>query len=217
MSKPVIDTRIAIWDVEYYCSMHFSTSRSVEEIKTYGTPSSGDEEFDREMLNTRVYRYLNIDKMVERIKAGLDLQVEDQADSVPIYKACRAHLEAWQYEITYYHGRDYAPYEDLIAMDRLAMMMYQYSKHLSRSNLLSELGEFFSAEAGSLGLDGWKDKSKKTVLSSPNASIFDDLERSSLPGAGKGKAGTPLTGDQIIDDLMQPNRINLGSALRRKG
>lgn len=205
MSDRVVDTRKAIWDDVYECSFHYSTSRTVEQIKKYGTPTTGDPDIDKEMLDVMVTRYITIDDMVERLRNNLNFNVVNQSDTVKIYDAIQAHLEAWHFEIVNYHGHDYAPKEDLVLMDRLANMVHFYSKHLTKGSELSALGHFFAGTDGFGGQIG-----SCGTYYSPNSGVFDNLDNLDY-----GKGATKAKVDVELIDYMNPERISLGTSFKR--
>jgi hypothetical protein len=129
LQNPEEDTTIGIWDDLYKVRIPVKFTYSVEYLKEYGLPSSGNKDIDKEQFNQRMTTFMSIDKMVEYYKQGCPIYIVDKDDTKKIYDAISKHLNAWKQQIDYGLNVGSAPFEDLITLDQFANVVYEHAKY----------------------------------------------------------------------------------------
>ena len=113
----------------FKCRVPFQQSRSIENIKHYGTPSSGDMSRDKETASELVMRMLTIDQMLTYYKNGVPITVVDRKDTKAIYDIIHNHLLAWK---NIFHNSlnpgDTQLLQDLVDLDAFANVVYAHAK-----------------------------------------------------------------------------------------
>ena len=123
------DTTGPLWDILYKVRMPYLQTTSVEYIKMFGMPTSGDKGTDLEMANQWITTYQSIASLTEHYSNGVSIKIVDPSDPKRIYEAVAAHLEAWKSQITYGINIGGAPIEDLIKLDNFANAIYEHAKY----------------------------------------------------------------------------------------
>jgi hypothetical protein len=118
-----------IFHKKYRCRVPVFHTRSIEDIEHFGTPASGDAEFDKTMLNeVRIY-YKTTDEMIELYKRNVPLMLMDPKDAKTIYEDISEHLQLWrtthEYSVNLKPDNDLL--EDLMTMDRFATLVYPHA------------------------------------------------------------------------------------------
>lgn len=145
--KQLKDTTVGIWDYLYYVRVPYLATMSVEYLREYGIPSSGDANIDREQANQLLSTYLSIAKLVDYHKEGVPIRVVNREDVKRIYDAISDHLNAWKEQLTQGINIGDAPIEDLLAMDRFANDIYGHVKYElinreTESNFVKAISKF---------------------------------------------------------------------------
>lgn len=123
------DTRWWIFHKQFLCRVSNIQSMSVEYLKMFGMPSSGDPYYDKQTANELIMRMLTIDDMVEFFRNGVSVYVCNVADTKEIYERITNHLMAWKHQLEHgFHTRG-APLDDLILLDRFAVAVYKHAKY----------------------------------------------------------------------------------------
>ena len=124
------DTRYYLFSraERYECSVPVMQSRSLEDLRFFGTFTSGEESWDRHMANERVVRRLTINQMVEFYKKGVDFGIRQRPDTKTIYQRITDHLVAWRNELETQINPMRPPLEDLIALENFAHSIYEHAK-----------------------------------------------------------------------------------------
>lgn len=127
------DQRTAAWKIfnqKFMCTAPVFQMRSVEDIEHFGTPASGDAEFDATMMNERRLMYLSIAEMTELFKRGVVVGVRKVEDTKTIYDIIQEHLTVWN--TVFLKSPNVKPDNevlgDLIQLDKLANAVYQYAQ-----------------------------------------------------------------------------------------
>jgi len=122
-------TEYYIFDKLWRCRIPFNQSRSVEHIKHFGTPMSGDPERDRATANELVDRMITIARMVEYWKNGVQIYVVNRNECKDIYECISLHLQAWKKHLESSLNVGDAPLQDLVDLDQFANVVYSHAKY----------------------------------------------------------------------------------------
>lgn len=125
----VFTTDYYIFEKLWWCRVPFNASRSVEHIKHFGTPMSGDPDRDRATANELVDRMLTIERMVEYTKTGVHVYVKNRNDCKEIYEAISLHLQGWKKHLESSLNTGDAPLQDLVDLDQFANVVYSHAKY----------------------------------------------------------------------------------------
>lgn len=122
------DPRYPIFQELYLVRIPVLQMRSVEDIKEFGVPISGDERTDR-MISDEVRQVmLPISKLVELFKQGCRIGVVNGPDTKRMYEAISVYLEIWKNRMINRLNTVNIPTEDLIDLDRFAHSVYERAK-----------------------------------------------------------------------------------------
>ena len=133
------DTRWYIFKKLWLCSVPVFESRSIEDIQNFGVPASGDSLYDESMRSERAQRMLSIDAMVEFYKRGVQVAVVNYTDTKLIYERISDHLNAWKTKLEDgWHTRN-APIEDLMLLDKFAMVVYKHARHQFTTEMVDSI------------------------------------------------------------------------------
>lgn len=144
---PVEDTRIGIFKKRFRVRVPYIETLSVEEIRMHGMPCSGIDKLDQAVAKDLVDRYYTIAEMVEFMRRGVTLRIPKYDDTKKIYEYIQAHLLAWKEELLTQHNASYAPLEDLIDLDKFAVLVYSKAKYVFKSH---NAGDFVARSLASL-------------------------------------------------------------------
>ncbi len=178
--KNNVDTTAGIWDILYKVRMPYLQTTSVEYIKMFGMPSSGDKNVDKEMANQWITTYQSIASLTEHYANGVNIKVVDPSDPKRMYDAIAAHLEAWKDQIRYGINIGNAPIEDLIKLDEFANAVYEHAKYHMRP---SDGDTMFAKEMSRLnpfsGSDFFRGNRSPMDRHNGTSSFFEDYRHSS--------------------------------------
>lgn len=118
-----------IFEKLWWCRVPFNASRSVDHIKHFGTPMSGDPDRDRATANELVDRMITIERMVEYSKTGVHVYVKNRNDCKEIYEAISLHLQSWKRHLESSLNTGDAPLQDLVDLDQFANLVYSHAKY----------------------------------------------------------------------------------------
>lgn len=124
-----IDTTKALWDILYKVRLPYLQTTSVEYLKQFGVPTSGNKEIDKEMASQLITTYLPIVELVKHFKNGVQIRLVDHMDPKRIYDAISDHLENWKSQLTFGINIGEAPIDDLVDMDKFAHSVYEHAKY----------------------------------------------------------------------------------------
>lgn len=97
-------------------------------METFGLPTSGNREVDRELANSETLCQLTMAEMAEHLSNGANLTLETPKDSVVIYRTLREHLMDWKGNAEDPIKRSEVPVDDLRKLDDLAGQVYQVAR-----------------------------------------------------------------------------------------
>lgn len=160
----------------YHCRLRGMDTRSVEHIRFFGTPTSGDPDYDREMRNEIVDRFLTIAEMACYFRDGITVRVKHRADTKKIYERITDHLIAWRDALSSLNHPQ-APIEDLLTLDEFAHKVYEHAKwHFKDPYTTSLLERAMNARFGNMGILGQGNPTMPSVDNPPpERETFNDL------------------------------------------
>ena len=125
---PTTDPRWPIFGQLYLVRVPVLQMRSVEDIKEFGVPISGDDRTDKMISDEERKVMLPISRLVELNKQGCRIGVVNGADTKNIYDAISIYLEIWKEKMTNRLNQVNIPVDDLIALDQFAHQIYDRAK-----------------------------------------------------------------------------------------
>lgn len=132
------DHRYGIFHVKYMVKIPYIATRTKEDIREYGMPSSGLKEFDVGQENQLVDRYLSINEMLEYFKNGVNVYVSDYKKTKDIYEAISEYLSFWLSSIRSTFSTNHVPLEDLQELDKFANVVYDKAKWLFTKEIVDD-------------------------------------------------------------------------------
>jgi hypothetical protein len=123
------DTAWWIFHKLFLCRLQRIQTLTIEEMREFGTPTSGDSEYDKQMQNERVDRMLSIAQMMQYWSEGITIGVSDEKDTKLIYELITNHLSAWRNKLEFELNVRNAPIEDLVNLDKFANAVYRHAKY----------------------------------------------------------------------------------------
>ncbi len=130
--------------------------RTLEDIKQYGTFSTGDAVIDRELAKNDVQCMLNIAEMEAIYRKGHPVRIVNYTDTKRIYDYIQAHLTFFRELVIHSENRppEYQQLcEDLVHLDKFAAANYIHARHFfSEAEATSLMGRHLSARRANLGL-----------------------------------------------------------------
>lgn len=121
------DTLVAKY--KFMCSIPELQSRSVNHIKIFGTPTTGDKSIDSELSKQWLTTFLSINEMVEYHKQGISIRIKNKKDVASMYDYISRYLQAWKSYLNEGLNIGGSPIDDLVAMDRFANEVYEHAKY----------------------------------------------------------------------------------------
>lgn len=100
----------------------------------WGTPTSGNPDWDRQMRNAWVEVQLTPVEMVALLQRGASLEFHDTQQATAIYLDIVAHLRGWLKAFETNPNLRRAPLEDLRLFDELAAQIYPYASAVLLAN-----------------------------------------------------------------------------------
>ncbi len=135
------DTGWFLFNQLFHCRVQRIQTISIDEMKEYGTPTSGDPDFDAQMRNERIDRMLTINAMMDYWDEGITIGVADPADTKKIYELISNHLIAWKHHLSVEVNVRGAPLDDLLKLDAFASTVHKHAKfHFTQDYVDSLLG-----------------------------------------------------------------------------
>jgi len=134
------DQRTTVWylfNKLFYVRVNPTKVRTVEEIKAYGTPTTGNEAYDREMLKAEEVVMLNIAQMEDMFNNGYPVNVVRYEDTQQIYKLVTDHLLNMRDTLTYSENTTNDPktLDELVRLDKFAAGMFDHARHTLKQDV----------------------------------------------------------------------------------
>src|SRR5574344_1467809 len=86
----------ALFEALYMVRLPEMYLRTEDDVRTRGTPTTGDIEVDMTLQNSMVRAYRTINQIFELWKQGVNIAVINYDDTRKIYEAIQKHLLAWR-------------------------------------------------------------------------------------------------------------------------
>lgn len=130
MSGEEKDTSYYIFEKRWVVRTRKMDVTSIEDIKRFGTPTSGDPQFDEYMRQEIVERYMTINQMLDIVNQQGMLQIVKKQDVAEIYQRIQDHLNAWHEYAKKSYDLSRIPHDDLIELDNFANIVYDKAKYV---------------------------------------------------------------------------------------
>lgn len=114
---------------KFMCAIPELQSRSVNHIKVFGTPTTGDKQIDAQLAKQWLTTFLSIQEMVNYHKEGVSIRIRAKSDVALMYDYISKYLQAWKTFLNEGLNIGEAPIDELIAMDRFANEVYEHAKY----------------------------------------------------------------------------------------
>lgn len=124
------DTSAGIFEPIFEVRVPQEALRSEEEIRLYGTPTTGNRRIDKALRSAKTTTYMNIARMATLHSQGWEVAVVKHEDCKVIYDYVQNHLDAWVKLLSSSVNRPNAPYEDLHILDQFAQSVFAHARHL---------------------------------------------------------------------------------------
>lgn len=113
----------------YECRANAQSLRSIEDIRRYGTYSTGDPTIDRAVNSNKGSFWMRIHQIAEHVSNGVDISIVRQQDTKKIFDDITRYLE---YRLEFLRQqlrvKNQQLVDDLIKLDVLRMKLYPYAK-----------------------------------------------------------------------------------------
>ena len=130
----------------YMVRLRFRDSLSVEEIKTFGLPTTGDPHYDQGMHDSDVDRYVNIFTMLQYHREGVPFRVANHVETKEIYEAVSDYLYSCKHVLENVLNAGGLDVELLLALDRFAASIYDHAvEHFPNEFVQSKMLRTFSS------------------------------------------------------------------------
>lgn len=129
------ESRPTVWYLfhpRFLCKAPLLATMSVEDIRRFGMPTTGDALIDQEMNKEWPTRMLSVAEMEDIFNRGYSIRLLKYSDSKKVYEYIRDHLIAWRYFFEN-AGNNRVPQEtidELIRLDKFAAVVYGPAKSL---------------------------------------------------------------------------------------
>lgn len=100
----------------------------IEETHNFSHAHTGDRAMDRDLQYKPARVWLNIDQMIKIIQAGYRTSLVNEQDSLQVYVYIQNHLDTAMRFLSGSMHHVKAPLDDLIALDKLADMVFVYAR-----------------------------------------------------------------------------------------
>lgn len=117
-----------IFHYYYQCQIPQHFLYSQEFVATFGLPTTGKTDIDRELSQSMVPAQLTIAEMAEALDDGANIVLTDPHEAVTIYNTIYAHLEQWRVHATEGLGGLEPPIDDLRKLDALASQVHKVGR-----------------------------------------------------------------------------------------
>ncbi len=135
-----------IFERKYEVKIKKIDNMSVEEIELYGMYSTGMGDYDSELNNELIVRWLSINEMVEYFKRGKPFRIVNVKDTEEIYDFIHKYLLSWKERLQNSVNIGNAPVDDLIALDSMATAIHGYAcEHMKVQLTQSSLINYFNS------------------------------------------------------------------------
>lgn len=132
------DHRYGIFIERYMIQIPYIYTRTKDDIREFGMPSSGFKEYDVGQENELVTRYVTINDMLEYYLNGVNVLVKKYEDTARIYLAISDYLNHWLKHIRNTFSTNHVPLEDLQNLDKFANVVYDKAKYQFTTTIVDD-------------------------------------------------------------------------------
>jgi hypothetical protein len=202
-------------------------ARTADEIKRYGTPTTGNEDVDREMDKYEQIVMWSIARLEAHFSSGYPVKFVKRSDCDEVYRLLQNHLMAMQQALTVSENVTGNPetMAELVRLDQFAEAVFQYARHGMRDSL---------EHAGFARRARARDPFAKLGSKIRNRQLETDAPKETLPGGSSvGRqygthadmvAQTPpvvnengvMELDPIVEDPNLPRRTSLAKLFEER-
>lgn len=104
-------------------------------IEQFGLPSTGDRQWDRELMESPITVYMTIAEMVMIFGNGGSITFVEPKDAKPVYELLHQHLKNWQLLVEKSLHSLKPPIEDLELMDEFMTAIYPIAARYMNTDL----------------------------------------------------------------------------------
>lgn len=170
---PNKDTTVAIFDILYKCRIPVVATKSIEQIRQFGTYSTGDKNLDKAQSREMTTTYLSIANMAEYHSQGAQVALTNQDDVKQIYEDVTRHIMAWRETLDSGINIGMAPVEDLIALDQFASAIYEHAKFNFDKNIIDSINIKYLAKVASFNRTNFFSSVPSSESVDPNVPVVE--------------------------------------------
>lgn len=136
--NPDLDSSTYIFDVVFECKVRNADLISDNELREFGSFSTGMEMLDIDNMTQLVVANMSISAMAVHISKGYSLRYVHAQDVLKIYEFTQHHLQRWVGRLgsASLNGNG-APLDDLIKLDVFCSDVYEQAKYYDQAKLTS--------------------------------------------------------------------------------
>lgn len=166
---PDQDSSIYVFDIVFECRVRNMDLISDEELRDYGSFSTGMEIMNNDNMTQLVAANLSITQMATHVSKGYSLRFIHAQDVLKIYEFTQHHLQRWASNLhnVSLNGAK-APLDDLIILDTFCNVVYEQAKYYDQAKLTS-LEQRFGTKLGFNAI--------KSMFNSSNNDLVEKLEK----------------------------------------
>lgn len=168
------DHRYGVFHVRYFVSVPYIHTRSKDDLREFGMPSSGYKEFDTGQEHDLVKRFVTINEMLEFFLKGINVYVVDPQQTKDIYEAITEYLNFWLSNIRQTFSTNHVPLEDLQNLDKFANVVYDKAKYQFTKEIVDDAMMRAISNISLVNFD--------TILSEAPKVIYTNHDGSVAPG-----------------------------------
>lgn len=132
-----MDTSYYIFESLFLCRYSKTLKSTIEELESTHQIMPSNYKNDNYSRANYITGYLTINDMVELLKKNSAFYVEKYEDTEKIYRYIEDHLQYFKTRIEKGVNLGDVPYEDLIALDKLANIVYDKAKYHFKPEILN--------------------------------------------------------------------------------
>ena len=132
------DHRYGVFIRTFMIRIPYIHTRTKEDLREYGMPSSGFKEFDTGAEHELVDRYVSINDMLELYLNGVDIRVVPYEKTADIYEEISNYLNYWLLHIRTTFSTNHVPVKDLQDLDTFANVVYDKAKYQFTNSIIDD-------------------------------------------------------------------------------
>ena len=136
--NPDLDSALYIFDVVFECKVRNMDLITDEDLRNFGSYSTGMELMDNDNMTQLISANLTIAQIAEHVSKGYLLRYSHAQDVLKIYEFTQHHLQRWVGRLgaASLNGAG-APLDDLIKLDTFCSSVYEQAKYYDEAKLTS--------------------------------------------------------------------------------